>query len=99
MNSNPVAFDRHSPISGRNASTWRVPGENVPGSDAGISNYVFADGHAKSMTWGATWQRTGPDKMTAFGFSVTPTYWRQNFDVAYTDDGSLSKDRCMMKLP
>jgi hypothetical protein len=51
------------------------------------------------MTWGGTWQRIGPDKATPFGFSVTPTYWRQNFDVTYTDDGSLAKDRCMMKLP
>ncbi|MES2465136.1 MAG: DUF1559 domain-containing protein [Armatimonadota bacterium] len=99
MNSNPVAFDRHSPISGRSAATWTKPGENVPGSDAGISNYVFADGHAKAMTWGATWQRIGPDKATPFGDTLTPTYWRQNFDAAYTDPGSLSKDRCMMKLP
>jgi prepilin-type N-terminal cleavage/methylation domain-containing protein/prepilin-type processing-associated H-X9-DG protein len=99
MNSNPVAFDRHSPVSGRSAKTWEIPGENVPGSDSGISNYVFADGHAKAMTWGATWQRVGPDKRTVFGETVTPTYWKQNFDVVYSDPGSLSRDRCLMKLP
>jgi len=99
MNSNPVAFDRHSPISGRSSTTWTKPGENVPGSDAGISNYVFADGHAKAMTWGATWQRVGPDKGTPFGDTLTPTYWKQNYDATYTDAGSLSKDRCGMKLP
>ena len=91
MNSNPVAFDRHGSVSGRSAKTWQVPGENVPGSDTGLSNYVFADGHAKAMTWGATWQRVGTDKQTPFGFTSTPTYWRQNFDATYTDPGSLSK--------
>jgi len=39
---------------------------------------VFADGHAKYLTWGQTWRRIGDDVQKG-GHTVTPTMWRQNF--------------------
>lgn len=44
-----------------------------------MSNYVFADGHAKTMPWAATWQPIGPDQ-NINGTMLTPTMWRQNFN-------------------
>lgn len=94
---NNVAFDRHGKVAGRNESTWRVAtAENRPGSDRGFSNYVFADGHAKAMAWGATWKRIGPDTQTADGSkTVTPTMWRQYFAGSDQSAG----DRCGFRAP
>lgn len=94
---NNIAFDRHAKVAGRSSNTWQSHSpENLPGSDRGISNYVFADGHAKALPWGATWQRIGPDVKTANGSkTVTPTMWRQSFSGTDLSAG----DRCGFKLP
>lgn len=95
---NNVAFDRHvSKVDGRNRSTWtKSTPENLPGSDRGLSNYVFADGHAKAITWGSTWKRIAPDTKTADGSkTVSPTMWRQFF--AGTEDSA--GDRCGYVAP
>jgi len=92
---NNVAFDRHiNKIGGRNLNTWKAhSAENLAGSDKGLSNYVFADGHAKALTWGATWRRIGPDVRTADGSkTVMPTMWRQNFKQV--EAGASLNDRC-----
>jgi prepilin-type N-terminal cleavage/methylation domain-containing protein/prepilin-type processing-associated H-X9-DG protein len=101
-----VAFDRHSAISGRSAKTWGVGGqtpsytEGLPQSavDSAISNYVFADGHAKSMPWSATWNRIGPDTTTRNGTKFTPTAWRQNRRALYSGDQSAT-DVCKYVAP
>ena len=64
-----VAYDRHAKVTNR---------ADFNESAKGISNYVFADGHAKGMTFGGTWGRIGPD-VTSGSNPVTPTVWRQNF--------------------
>jgi prepilin-type N-terminal cleavage/methylation domain-containing protein/prepilin-type processing-associated H-X9-DG protein len=96
---NNAAFDRHSPVPGRSVATWKAETpENLPGSNQGMSNYVFADGHAKAMTWGATWQRLGPDVTTQDGSKVvTPTMWRQLFTG--TAGPAFYTDRCGYKIP
>lgn len=94
---NNIAFDRHSKLSGRSMTTWtRNTPENLPNSDRGLSNYVFADGHAKALPWSATWKRLGPDVQTADGSkTVTPTMWRQFFDGTENSAG----DACGYKAP
>ncbi|MES2465137.1 MAG: prepilin-type N-terminal cleavage/methylation domain-containing protein [Armatimonadota bacterium] len=96
---NNAAFDRHSPVPGRNSNTWtKTTPENLPGSNQGISNYVFADGHAKAMAWGATWQRLGPDVQTQDGSKmVTPTMWRQLFSGSA--GAAFYADRCGYRAP
>jgi len=81
---NNVAFDRHiSHVPNRSNATWKTDGPEPIDKGArnqGRSNYVFADGHAKSLTWKETWNRIGPDTQTASTHkTVTPTMWRQNF--------------------
>jgi len=83
---NNAAYDRHS-SSGTmrhadGAGGWRSDNpENPPRSarNSGMSNYVFADGHAKAVTWAATWKAVGPLTKDSLGQSVSPTMWRQNF--------------------
>lgn len=92
---NNTAFDRHiSHVPGRSEDTWKEHIEeqiDKSARDRGMSNYVFADGHAKALPWKQTWQRIGPDVKTADGSkTVTPTMWRQNFN----GQGDSSKDRC-----
>ena len=38
----------------------------------GKANYAFDDGHAKSMAWGQTWKRTGPDTKSPQGVRQHP---------------------------
>ncbi|CEK18102.1 prepilin-type N-terminal cleavage/methylation domain-containing protein [Chthonomonas calidirosea] len=78
---NNAGFDRHSRISGRGPNTWTSESAEVLPKDQrnrAMSNYVFADGHAKALTWSATWQPIGPD-VNVNGTMLTPTMWRQNF--------------------
>ncbi len=79
--SHNVAFDRHNKVADRN---------NVATNGVGGSNYVFIDGHAKYMTWAATWTRLGPD-VNKGGRMVTPTMWRLDF--------SGWDDRCNYQAP
>lgn len=65
-----VGFDRHGKISG--------DPNDITKNGGGRSNYIFADGHAKSLTWSSVWTRVGPDTMSG-GNTVTPTLMRQNF--------------------
>jgi prepilin-type N-terminal cleavage/methylation domain-containing protein/prepilin-type processing-associated H-X9-DG protein len=91
VHTNNVAFDRHIKVSGRNETTYtKETPENLPNSNQGMSNYVFADGHAKAMTWGSTWKRLGPD-VAHDGTTVTPTMWRQSFKGW--------NDQCKYKAP
>lgn len=80
---NNTGFDRHiSKVQGRGRQTWTVNGpEPISASqrDLGMANYVFADGHAKAMTWSQTWRRIAPNTQDSAGDTVTPTMWRQNF--------------------
>ncbi len=95
---NNVAFDRHiNKIPGRSYKTYtKHTAENLPGSNNGLSNYVFADGHAKALPWGATWKRIAPDVKTGDGSkTVTPTMWRQNFNGT---EGAAN-DRCGILIP
>jgi prepilin-type N-terminal cleavage/methylation domain-containing protein/prepilin-type processing-associated H-X9-DG protein len=105
---NNVAFDRHiSKVPGRRADGaggWLGDAaESLNTTQAGardraLSNYVFADGHAKSLPWAATWNRIGPDVKTADGAkTVTPTMWRQNFSKVRGD--ASWGDRCGYKAP
>ena len=90
---NNVGMDRHARAAGRSSATWtRDAAENLPEGERnrGLSNYVFADGHAKAMTWGATWKRIG-ENVTARDKTVMPTMWRQNFSGAV--------DRCAYVAP
>ena len=98
---NNAAMDRHvNHIPGRGPNTWSTHSPEVaPRSarDQALSNYVFADGHAKAMNWKSTWARIAPDKQTVDGKTVTPTMWRQNFGSAYpagSGDASAT-DRCL----
>jgi prepilin-type N-terminal cleavage/methylation domain-containing protein/prepilin-type processing-associated H-X9-DG protein len=63
-----VGYNRHN----------KTSGTSIAQRNQGGSNYVFADGHAKYMTWGQTWRRIGDDVQKG-GQTVTPTMWRQNF--------------------
>ncbi len=99
---NNTAFDRHiSHVPGRSNLTWKSHAPeaiNKSARNLGMSNYVFADGHVKSMTWGQTWRRLGPDKKTVDGVTVVPTLWRQNFGAINSDPGNPSThDRCQYK--
>jgi prepilin-type N-terminal cleavage/methylation domain-containing protein/prepilin-type processing-associated H-X9-DG protein len=81
---NNAAYDRHagSQVPGRSRATWtKADPENPPRNarNGGRANYIFADGHAKSMTWGATWKSIGTNTKDANAKDVTPTMWRQNF--------------------
>mgnify|MGYP000853726374 CR=1 FL=1 len=81
---NNAAYDRHARTdTRRSAAGWQsnTP-ENPPrgARNGAMSNYVFADGHAKAMTWGATWKAIGPNVTDQGGATVTPTMWRQNFN-------------------
>jgi len=84
-----TAFDRHG-IAPSHTDPTKFGG--------GRSNYVFADGHAKSLTWSATWQRLNPDVTPNWPAAtpLTPTMWRQNFQ---SDDGGSGVDNCHYKLP
>ena len=101
-----VAFDRHTPVAGRSIKTWGVGGQtpsyteplNSSAVDSAISNYVFADGHAKAMPWSSTWQRIGPDITTRSGTKFTPTYWRQNPKSLYANDQTAT-DVCKYEAP
>jgi prepilin-type N-terminal cleavage/methylation domain-containing protein/prepilin-type processing-associated H-X9-DG protein len=82
---NNTGFDRHiSKVAGRHAKGaggWESATAeplNRSERDRGMSNYIFADGHAKALPWAQTWKRIGPDT-TSGGQTVTPTMWRQNF--------------------
>lgn len=88
---NNVAFDQHGRAKRGNyksatAETFASKGDR----DRGMSNYVFADGHAKALTWGATWKRIGDNTKTADGTTVMPTMWRQNF----SGTGDSARDLC-----
>ncbi len=80
---NNAAYDRHTKTdTNRSTATWRSNSpENPPrGARNGArSNYVFADGHAKAMTWGQTWKPVGEKVKDRGGADVSPTMWRQNF--------------------
>jgi prepilin-type N-terminal cleavage/methylation domain-containing protein/prepilin-type processing-associated H-X9-DG protein len=76
-----IAYDRHARVTNRN---------NLNESARGLANYIFADGHAKALAYGATWARLGPDVTTNVG-QLTPTMWRQNF--------SGVDDRCRYRVP
>jgi prepilin-type N-terminal cleavage/methylation domain-containing protein/prepilin-type processing-associated H-X9-DG protein len=95
--SNNVAFDRHAPV-GRStaaeASTTAEPQTSQWGM--GLSNYVFCDGHAKSMRWADTWVRVDADTKTVTGKTVTPNMWRQNFQSA---GGDSNDDVCAFVAP
>jgi len=96
---NNTGFDRHiSHVPGRSSATWHLHEAEPIDKQArnrGMSNYVFADGHVKSMAWSQTWKRIGPDKKTANGATITPTLWRQNFGVSNDDPNNASRqDRC-----
>lgn len=83
-----AAFDRHSKVNTRD-----------PGSRGhGLANYVFADGHAKAMTWDSTWKRIGPDVTgtATQGNALTPTVWRQIFK---SNDGFHGIDVCQYVAP
>ncbi|MCC6731162.1 MAG: DUF1559 domain-containing protein [Chthonomonadales bacterium] len=66
-----AAFDRHGKVSGNR--------NDVALNGAGRCNYVFSDGHAKSIAWGATWRPIGAD-MNQGNATVFPTMWRQAFN-------------------
>jgi len=99
-----VAFDRHSRIAGRNANSWSnttPPYENIPAGirDHAMSNYVFADGHAKALPWSTTWTRIGHDVQTwDHSKTVTPTMWRQNFRALYSGNQAAT-DKCGYQAP
>ncbi|GAB4452247.1 MAG: hypothetical protein OHK0029_02780 [Armatimonadaceae bacterium] len=80
---NNVAYDRHARTDTRRSeATFTSPApENPPrgARNGALSNYVFADGHAKAMTWGSTWRPIGPPTRDSGGNDVSPTMWRQNF--------------------
>ena len=65
-----TAFDRHGQVSG--------DPNNPATNGAGLSNYMFADGHAKAEPWGETWKPIGPAQQQG-SLTVYPTMWRQNF--------------------
>ena len=87
-NVNNTAFDRHSQV-----ASHTDPNQFGPGR----ANYVFADGHAKSLTFAATWKRLGADVTPSWGGTpLTPTMWRQNFK---SSDGSSGVDSCNYVAP
>jgi prepilin-type processing-associated H-X9-DG protein len=87
-NVNNTAFDRHGA-----AASHTDPSQFSPGR----ANYVFADGHAKSLTFGATWKRLGADVTPSWGGTpLTPTMWRQNFQ---SNDGGSGVDNCKYVAP
>ena len=65
-----VDYDRNGRVSKTPNKAQRAQGK---------ANYGFGDGHAKSLAWGATWARLGPDTKDSAGNVVTPTSWRQSF--------------------
>ena len=65
-----TGFDRHAKVTNQ---------KDVAQASAGRSNYVFADGHAKNLSWGDTWKRIG-DNTTSAGKKVYPTMWRQLYN-------------------
>lgn len=82
-----AAFDRHSPVNKSNPASAAL----------GLSNYVFADGHAKALHWADTWKRIGPDVTPSWGGkALTPTMWRQNFQAT---DGVHGVDQCNYVSP
>ncbi len=99
---NNTAMDRHvSHVPGRGPATWKQHNPESIDKGArnkGLSNYVFADGHAKAMNWAQTWRRIGPDKRAADGTMITPTPWRQNFGISDDRSDNPSRtDRCQYK--
>jgi prepilin-type N-terminal cleavage/methylation domain-containing protein/prepilin-type processing-associated H-X9-DG protein len=91
---NNAAYDRHGRTNtGRSQATWQsTTPENPPhgARNGALANYVFADGHAKAYTWGATWKPIGEKTKDSSGADVSPTMWRQNFSgwadrCAYVD--------------
>jgi prepilin-type N-terminal cleavage/methylation domain-containing protein/prepilin-type processing-associated H-X9-DG protein len=84
-----TAFDRHGAAASRTDPTK---------FGNGSANYVFADGHAKSLTWSQTWQRIGPNVTPSWSGAtpLTPTMWRQNFQ---SNDGSSGVDNCKFVAP
>lgn len=94
---NNIAFDRHNPA-GRSTAA-EASSTNEPQTSQfsqGLSNYVFADGHVKSMHYFDTWVRTAPDTKTPAGKTVTPNMWRQNFAGT---GGASTDDRCGFTAP
>jgi prepilin-type processing-associated H-X9-DG protein len=49
-------------------------------TNAGLSNYLFVDGHVEPLTWDQTWQPIG-GKVTIGGTDVPYTMWRQNYST------------------
>ena len=82
-NTDNVGYDRNSPIADYPTSQGQ--------RNQGKANYAFGDGHAKSLSWAATWQRLGSDTKDSAGNVVTPTMWRQSFTGA--------PDACKYKAP
>ena len=82
------AFDRHSHVDKTSAAA----------AGGGLSNYIFADGHAKALHWSDTWKRLGPDVTGSAtnGKALTPTAWRQKFQ---SDDGVDGIDVCQYVSP
>jgi prepilin-type N-terminal cleavage/methylation domain-containing protein/prepilin-type processing-associated H-X9-DG protein len=82
---NNVGFDRHfgkAPRRATGAGGWEgdAPEGLTQGDrNRGLSNYIFADGHAKAFPWGQTWRPIGANTTDRAGRPVTPTMWRQNF--------------------
>jgi len=64
-----LQYDRNSKVGSNPSRSTR---------NGARASYGFADGHAKSFAWSATWKRVGEDTVKA-GHTVTPTMWRQNF--------------------
>ena len=60
----------------RNSKLPSNPSKGV--RNGGRANYGFADGHAKSFPWSATWKSIGDDVVKA-GHTVSPNMWRQTF--------------------
>jgi prepilin-type N-terminal cleavage/methylation domain-containing protein/prepilin-type processing-associated H-X9-DG protein len=89
---NNTAFDRHSTV-GRSvaAETSHTAEPQTSNWGQGLSNYVFADGHAKALRWQDTWVRIDADTTTVTGKKVTPNMWRQNFQ---SSGGDSNNDRC-----
>ena len=90
---NNIAFDRHASV-GRSvtAETSTTPEPQTSQFSQGLSNYVFADGHVKTMRFSQTWVRVGPDTKTAKGKTVTPNMWRQSFATSGNDPNNPSLD-------
>lgn len=64
-----IQYDRNNNISKTPTKQQRRQGQ---------ANYAFADGHAKSFAFGATWKKIGDD-VTYQGNPMSPTMWRMRF--------------------